>query len=163
MCHRSPRPQKAAGHARFANRWRRIDGTQPARPVTADGSARFRSNFDALGKWRTASDGQPIDATAALPDGTEFRGVAGLRALVASQREDFVRTFTGKLLAYAIGRGIEYYDLPAVRAIETRAAADDYRWSSLIAGIVRSVPFSMSRARSGLPEQRADTGAIRQP
>ncbi len=103
-------------------------------------------NFDALGKWRTQSDGVPIDASASLPDGTRFDGVAGLRGLMAGHQEDFVRTFTEKLLAYAIGRGIEYTDLPAIRRIARDSASQDYRWSSIILGIVRSVPFSMSSA-----------------
>jgi len=120
-------------------------------------------NFDALGKWRTASDGQPIDATATLPDGTEFTGVAGLRTLLTNQREDFVRTFTEKLMAYAIGRGVEYHDLPAVRLIEKGAAPANYRWSALIGGIVRSVPFSMSRVQSAPPEQRVASGASIRP
>jgi hypothetical protein len=101
-------------------------------------------NFDALGKWRIVSDGTPIDASASLPDGSRFQGVTGLRALLLSHREDFVRTFTEKLLAYAIGRGVEYYDLPAVRTITRESAAEHHRWSSLILGIVRSTPFSMS-------------------
>jgi hypothetical protein len=101
-------------------------------------------NFDALGKWRTASDGSAVDASAALPDGTTFRGISGLRALLVGHREDFVRTFTEKLLAYALGRGVESYDLPTVRTIVRGAAADDHRWSSLILGIVKSRPFTMS-------------------
>jgi hypothetical protein len=106
-------------------------------------------NFDADGKWRTLSDGVPIDASASLPDGTRFEGVAGLRSLLAAHKEDFARTLTAKLLAYAIGRGIEYYDQPAVRKIARDAAANDYRWSSIIAGIVNSTPFTMSIARTG--------------
>jgi mono/diheme cytochrome c family protein len=101
-------------------------------------------NFDADGTWRTVSDGAPIDASASLPDGTQFEGVSGLRSLLVSHKEDFARTLTAKLLAYAIGRGIEYYDLPAVRKIARDAAAKDYRWSSIIAGIVKSPPFTMS-------------------
>jgi hypothetical protein len=101
-------------------------------------------NFDALGKWRTVSDGAPIDASASLPDGTRFEGIAGLRTMLLSHREDFVRTFTERLLAYALGRGIEYYDLPTVRIVVRDAAADDYRWSSLVLGIVKSRPFTMS-------------------
>jgi len=101
-------------------------------------------NFDALGKWRTVSDGAPIDASALLPDGSQFQGVVGLRKLLLSRRDDFVRTFTEKLLAFAVGRGIEYYDLPAVRRITREAAGDDHRWSSLIMGVVRSTPFTMS-------------------
>jgi hypothetical protein len=104
-------------------------------------------NFDADGTWRTASDGAPIDASASLPDGTRFDGIGGLRSLLVSHKEDFARTFTSKLLAYAVGRGIEYYDLPAVRKIARDAAATDYRWSSIISGIVNSTPFRMGIAR----------------
>lgn len=114
-------------------------------------------NFDALGKWRTESDGAPIDASASLPDGTRFEGVGGLRALLATHREDFVRTFTEKLLAYAIGRGIEYSDLPAIRKIARDAAPQEYRWSSIILGIVNSTPFSMSTAGSDTPVSVAQT------
>jgi cytochrome c551/c552 len=101
-------------------------------------------NFDALGKWRTVSDGSPIDASASLPDGSRFDGVIGLRALLVSHREDFVRTFTNRLMAYAIGRGTEYYDWPAVRKVVLDAAADDHRWSAIIMGIVKSRPFGWS-------------------
>jgi hypothetical protein len=108
-------------------------------------------NFDALGKWRTESDGARIDASASLPDGTRFNGIAGLRAMMAGHQEDFVRTFTEKLLAYALGRGIESADLPAIRGIARDSASQDYRWSAVILGIVRSVPFRMS---SELPHDR---------
>jgi mono/diheme cytochrome c family protein len=118
-------------------------------------------NFDALGKWRTESDGAPIDASASLPDGTRFEGVAGLRALLASHKEDFVRTFTGKLLAYAIGRGIETADLPAIRKI-ARDAAPDYRWSGIVTGIANSVPFSMSTARADPPVTLAQRRVMKQ-
>jgi cytochrome c551/c552 len=101
-------------------------------------------NFDALGKWRTMSDGSPVDASASLPDGSRFDGVIGLRALLVSHREDFVRTFTNRLMAYAIGRGTEYYDWPAVRKVVLDAAADDHRWSAIIIGIVKSRPFGWS-------------------
>ena len=100
-------------------------------------------NFDALGKWRTTSDGMPIDASAALPDGTRFEGIAGLRQLLASHQDDFAQTVSQKLLAYALGRAIEYHDLPAVRKL-ARGAAPEYRWSSLIMGVVTSTPFTMS-------------------
>jgi hypothetical protein len=99
-------------------------------------------NFDALGKWRTESDGAPIDAAAALPDGTRFDGIKGLRGLMVSHREDFVRTFTEKLLAYAIGRGIELSDMPAIRRIARDADQQDDRWSAIIWGIVNSPPFN---------------------
>jgi len=101
-------------------------------------------NFDALGKWRTVSDGAPIDPSASFPDGTRFEGISGLRTLLVSHKEDFVRTLSGKLLAYAIGRGLDYRDLPAVRGIARDAAPADYSWSSVITGIVRSAPFSMA-------------------
>jgi Protein of unknown function (DUF1592)/Protein of unknown function (DUF1588)/Protein of unknown function (DUF1585)/Protein of unknown function (DUF1595) len=101
-------------------------------------------NFDALGQWRTASDGAPVDASASLPDGSRFDGVVGLRTLLVSHRDDFVRTFTERLLAYAIGRGAEAADQPAVRKIVRETRAQDYRWSAIVAGIVRSAPFSMS-------------------
>src|SRR5438093_1324918 len=104
-------------------------------------------NFDALGKWRTVADGEKIDASASLPDGTMFQGIAGLRNLLVSHKDDYVRTLTEKLLAYSIGRGIEYYDLPAIRQIARESAPADYRWSSLVLGIARSKPFSMGIVR----------------
>jgi hypothetical protein len=103
-------------------------------------------NFDALGKWRTESDGAPIDAAAALPDGTRFDGIKGLRQLMVTHKEDFIRTFTEKLLAYAMGRGIELSDMPAIRKIARDAAPQDDRWSAIIQGIVNSPPFSMGVA-----------------
>jgi Protein of unknown function (DUF1588)/Protein of unknown function (DUF1585)/Protein of unknown function (DUF1592) len=113
-------------------------------------------NFDAIGKWRNTEDGVPIDASAALPDGTKFEGVAGLRKLLLSHREQFVGTFTENLLTYALGREVEYHDLPAVRKITRAAAASDHRWSSLILGIIKSVPFQMSIVR-GPDVQQAQT------
>jgi hypothetical protein len=104
-------------------------------------------NFDALGKWRTAVDAVPVDASAALPDGTKFDGVTGLRQLMASHQEDFARTFAQKLLGYALGRSVESTDLPAIRQITRDAASGGYRWSSLIMGIARSTPFTMSTTR----------------
>ena len=106
-------------------------------------------NFDAIGKWRTTSGAAntSIDSSGALPDGTKFQGPAGLRKVLLSQPEQFVTTVTEKLLTYALGRGIEYYDEPAIRKIMRDAAASDYRWSSLIAGVVKSDPFQMRRSR----------------
>jgi hypothetical protein len=103
-------------------------------------------NFDALGRWRTVSDGAPIDPSATFPDGTRFEGAAGLRELLVSHKEDFARTLSGKLLAYAIGRGLDSHDLPAVRAIARDAETAGYSWSSIITGIVKSPPFSMAVA-----------------
>jgi Protein of unknown function (DUF1592)/Protein of unknown function (DUF1588)/Protein of unknown function (DUF1585)/Protein of unknown function (DUF1587)/Protein of unknown function (DUF1595)/Planctomycete cytochrome C len=118
-------------------------------------------NFDALGKWRTISDGAPIDASASLPGGSRFQGATGLRHFLLTHRDDFVRTFTEKLLAFAVGRGTEYYDLPAVRAIASGAAADDHRWSSIILGIVQSTPFAMSTSAPSQPAVPAGTAAQR--
>jgi hypothetical protein len=106
-------------------------------------------NFDAIGRWRsTGENGAPIDASGALLTGVRFEGVEGLRKLLVSHREEFVSTFTTKLLTYAIGRGFEYYDLPAIRKITREAAVNDYRWSSIIVGIVKSVPFQLRRSES---------------
>jgi hypothetical protein len=118
-------------------------------------------NFDATGKWRTRSDGVPIDSTASLPDGTTFEGVSGLRTLITSHKEDFVRTVSGKLLAYAIGRGLEPSDAPAVRTIAREAAAQDYRWSAIIAAVVKSTPFGMSVAPAAPTERPATRVASR--
>jgi hypothetical protein len=103
-------------------------------------------NFDAVGKWRTTSDGAAIDPSATFPDGTKFEGIAGLRTLIAGHKDDFVRTLSAKLLAFAVGRGLDYHDIPAVRRIAREAAAADYTWSSIVTGIVRSTPFSMAVA-----------------
>jgi mono/diheme cytochrome c family protein len=110
-------------------------------------------NFDALGKWRTVSDGVAIDPAASFPDGTTFEGIAGLRTLVVSHQEEFVRTLSGKLLAYAIGRGLDDHDLPAIRAIVRDAAPAGYSWSSIVATIVRSTPFSMAVATGEVKEK----------
>ena len=103
-------------------------------------------NFDGIGRWRTTSEaGTPIDTAGELADGTPVDGPASLRTALLKRPESFVTTVTEKLLTYGLGRGVEYYDAPAVRRIVREAADDDYRWSALIAGIVRSVPFQMRR------------------
>ena len=102
-------------------------------------------NFDAIGRWRTSDSGTPLDTSATLPDGAAFDGPAELRTLLGSRGETFVRTVTAKLLTYALGRGIEYYDMPAIRQI-VREAGPDQRWSSIILGIARSAPFAMRRS-----------------
>ncbi len=103
--------------------------------------------YDAIGRWRTTSGvaNTPIDASGVLPDGTKFQGPAELRQILLSRREDFVTTLTEKLLTYALGRGVEYYDFPAIRKITREVAARDYRWSELVLGIVNSTPFQMRR------------------
>ena len=104
-------------------------------------------NFDGIGRWRAiGEDGLPLDATGSLPDGSTFHGPAGLRELLLNQGGEFVINVTQKLLTYALGRGIEYYDYPAIRKITRDAAADDYRWSSIILGVAKSTPFQMRRS-----------------
>ena len=106
-------------------------------------------NFDAIGRWRTQSEaGGPIDASGGLPDGSSFDGAIGLRKAVLNRPELFVTTLTEKLMTYALGRGLEYYDAPAVRDITRRARTQDYHFSSVVLGIVNSTPFRMRRSRS---------------
>jgi hypothetical protein len=104
-------------------------------------------NFDGIGAWRTAERGTPINASATLPHGSSFEGPSGLVDVLLGQEERFAETVTEKLLTYALGRGVEYYDGPAIRKITHAAAANDYRWSSVILGIVDSTPFQMRRSR----------------
>jgi hypothetical protein len=100
-------------------------------------------NFDAVGKWRTREAGATIDASGELGDGTRVDGVVALRTALLARPEVLVGTFTEKLMTYALGRGLEYYDMPAVREIINSAGHDDYRFASLVLAIVRSVPFQM--------------------
>jgi hypothetical protein len=105
-------------------------------------------NFDGIGSWRTRDAGDSIDSSGVLPDGTSFHGPAELQqVLLEGKREEFVATATERLLTYALGRGVEAYDAPAVRSIIREAATSDYRWSSLFVGIVKSTPFQMRRSR----------------
>ena len=104
-------------------------------------------NFDAIGEWRDIdAAGSPIDATAKLPDGSTFTGPAALRRVLLNHSDDFLTTLTEKLLTYALGRGLEAYDAPAVRQIKREAARANYSLASLIEGIVTSTPFQMRMA-----------------
>ena len=103
-------------------------------------------NFDATGRWRATEGTTAIDASASLQDGTTFVGPTGLRTMLLSRREEFAETVATKLLTFALGRGIEYYDAPALRAILREAADSEYAFSSLMMGIVKSVPFQMRRS-----------------
>ena len=105
-------------------------------------------NFDAVGRWRETDNNVPIDSSGVLPDGTAFAGVSELRDVLLSRRNEFVTTVTQKLLTYALGRGTEYYDQPAIRTIVREAARDDHRWSAIILGVVRSIPFQMRKSES---------------
>jgi hypothetical protein len=104
-------------------------------------------NFDAVGAWRSREAAGPIDASGELADGSKVDGVAALRQALVSHPEVFVGTLTEKLLTYALGRGLDYPDMPAVRAIVAAAASDGYRFSSIVLGIVNSAPFRMRAAR----------------
>ena len=101
-------------------------------------------NFDAIGRWRTVSESNtPIDASGVLPDGRRFEGPAGLRTALLQAPEQFVHTVTEKLLTYALGRGVEHFDAPTIRAIVRDAERDGYRFASIVLGIVNSTPFQM--------------------
>ena len=105
-------------------------------------------NFDAIGALRTTDAGAPIDPSGVLPDGTKFDGPAAFRKALLANRDVFMQTLTEKLLTYALGRGVEYYDMPAVRAIVREAGTGDDRWSAIIVSLVKSSPFQMRRAES---------------
>lgn len=108
-------------------------------------------NFSAIGRYRTSEFGLPIDGSGQFPDGSEFRTPAEFRKILSGQSDEFIKTLTVKLLTYGMGRGVEYYDMPSVRAIMRQAAANEHRWSALILGIVKSMPFQMNRAADPAP------------
>jgi mono/diheme cytochrome c family protein len=109
-------------------------------------------NFNGVGEWRTTSEaGNPVDASGVLPNGVKFNGPAELRKVLLSHPEQFANTVTDRLLTYALGRGVEYYDQPAIRKITREAAFNDYKWSSLILGIVNSTPFQMRMSKPQEP------------
>jgi mono/diheme cytochrome c family protein len=116
-------------------------------------------NFDAIGEWRSKDlyAGTPIDASGKLVDGTPVNGPADLRNALMRHPEQFVRTLTEKLMTYALGRSVEYYDMPTVRAIVRDAARDNYRFSSIVMGIVRSPAFQMRKAQGNESESPASS------
>ena len=119
--------------------------------------------FNAVGEARTRSESNgPIDASGAMPDGTTFEGPAGLRSLLAEESERFVHTLIEKLLTYALGRGLEYYDAPTVRTILREAARDDYAFSSIVLGVARSVPFQMRLSSEAPRPESTVAAAVRQ-
>jgi hypothetical protein len=103
-------------------------------------------NFDALGRWRESEDGVSISAKGGLPDGSRFDGVSGLEQALLDRPELFVQALTEKLMTFALGRGLEHYDAPAVRRIVRDAGEKDHRFSEIVLGIVESVPFQMRTA-----------------
>jgi hypothetical protein len=112
-------------------------------------------NFDAVGQWRTNDDGSRIDPSGTLYNGESVDGPLALRKVLASKPDIFAGVLTGKLMTYALGRGIEYSDMPAVRAVLKDAAANNYRFSSIVLGIVKSAPFEMKEKKS--PEGERET------
>jgi hypothetical protein len=105
-------------------------------------------NFDAVGKWREFDAGTRIDPSGVLPGGAAFSGIAGLKKALVAHPEQFVSTIAEKLLMYAAGRNLQYYDAPAVREIVRASSRNNYTFASLVSGVVRSVPFQMRTARS---------------
>jgi hypothetical protein len=104
-------------------------------------------NYDAVGRRRDVVDGKPVDASGGLPDGSKFEGVAGLEQAILRHPDAFASTFSEKLMTYALGRGTEPFDGPAIRKVVTEAEKNDYRFSSFILGIVNSTPFTYRRTQ----------------
>jgi hypothetical protein len=101
-------------------------------------------NFDAVGQWRTTEVGNPIDVVATINDGTRINGIKGLRDLQMRKRDVFAEVVVENLLTYAIGRGLDYNDMPLVRSLTHGAEKNDYRFSTLIMGVVQSPVFTMN-------------------
>jgi hypothetical protein len=114
--------------------------------------------FDAVGAWRTHEAGEPVDASARLADGRAVNGVNELRSALAARPDAFVQTLTEKLMIYALGRGLQYYDIPVVRAIVRDSKAKNYSFDSILLGIVRSVPFQMRAAPKASSISTGSTG-----
>jgi hypothetical protein len=116
-------------------------------------------NFDATGQWRKTDDGAPIDPSGVLFNGAKISGPADLRQMLVSRPETFVGVMTEKLLTYALGRGLTYADMPAVRGIVKEAGSRQFRFSELVLGIVQSPPFQMKIKKPAVPE--TVTAAVR--
>jgi hypothetical protein len=116
-------------------------------------------NFDAIGAWRDKEGNTPIDSSGRLSDGTDFKGLTGLRTVLVERRERFVHTVTEKLMSYALGRGMQPSDMPVIRSIIRASKDDDYRWSAIVLGIVKSGPFQMRRSEGAQGTPPAAVGA----
>jgi hypothetical protein len=112
-------------------------------------------NFDGVGEWRTKEPGGAVDPSGQLADGTKVDGPVALRNAIMKHPEQFVRTLTEKMLTYGLGRGLEYYDMPTVRGIARDASRNDYKFSSIVLGIVKSTPFQMRRVQDAPVTARA--------
>ena len=106
-------------------------------------------NYDAIGAWRDRDQGQPIDASAVLPEGTKFNGPVELRKILKERKPEFVEGFAEKMLTYALGRGVEHYDGPAVKSIGDAVAKNGYKFTSLVVEIVKSYPFQYRQKDKG--------------
>jgi hypothetical protein len=111
-------------------------------------------NFDGIGRWRVNDEGQRIDPSGTLFTGAQVDGAVALRREITKRPEVFVGVFTEKLLTYALGRGLDYADMPTVRTIVHEARSTDYRFSSIVLGVVRSVPFEMKEGKDTTRETR---------
>ncbi len=118
-------------------------------------------NFDAIGQWRTTDEGAKIDPAGVMFNGAKIDGPVSLRQILMAKPEIFASVFTEKLMIYGLGRGVQYYDMPAVRAIVRDAARNDYRFSSIVLGIVKSTPFQM-KVKGTDGEDRTATASVRQ-
>lgn len=118
-------------------------------------------NFDAVGAWRTTDLGNPIESASTLYDGTKLNGATSLRNALVSRSDAFVRNVTVKLLTYALGRGVDYYDMPVVRAIDREAAKNNTSLTAIILGIVKSTPFEMRRAQELTPTSNNNAAPAR--
>ena len=121
-------------------------------------------NFDAVGAWRVSEDGMKIDSAGQLADGTPINGAVDLRKALEAHPEQFVGTVTEKLLTYALGRGVDYYDMPALRSIIRESAKNNYKFSAVVLNIVKSVPFEMKikklQESAGAADPAAKPGSI---
>jgi hypothetical protein len=119
-------------------------------------------NFNAVGQWRDSEvDGQPVDASGAIPGAGEFRGIDGLENALLARPELVVGALTENLMTFALGRGVEYFDAPSIRKIVRNSKKDGYRFSSLILGIVESAPFQMRRAELGEAPETTKIASIK--
>ena len=120
-------------------------------------------NFDAVGQWRDVDAGAPIDASGVLVDGTKVDGPVALRKAIVSRPQTFATTMTEKMLTYALGRGLDYYDMPVVRGIVREMAQNDYHFSSLVLGIVESAPFQMRVKKGDVPPESVARAVAKEP
>jgi len=112
-------------------------------------------NFDATGAWRTMDGDSLIDPAGVLVDGTKIDGIPSLRDSLVGRSDQFVRVVTEKMFTYALGRGVDYQDMPTVRSIVHDAAGGKYRFTSIVMGIVKSTPFQTNMKTAGSGEQQA--------